>query len=357
MAHQDTVVVIDGNLEERDQIAAALEARYQVRDFGELDEAIVRMSSKRPIALVVDEKVPAIGRAGLVPTLRRAFQGIPIILCVSPGRHKDGVDVLLDKPFRRSQLINALARVSNKAVEDEWKSLAPTHARTLHKALDTFDHISDLIEVGEPLVYERIVDTCTPLLDAVTGSHYKPLLGALKKHDNLTYVHSLRVATLLSLFGHTIGLTDDALLILATGGLLHDMGKTEAIQNIINLPRKLTDEEMKTVRQHVTTTIGYLKEHSDVPKGVITIAAQHHERLDGSGYPKGLKGNHLNDLARMAAIVDVFSALTERRSYRPAMSPQKAFVVMRTEMQPSLDQRLVGMFQDLLVNASSEGMS
>jgi HD-GYP domain-containing protein (c-di-GMP phosphodiesterase class II) len=286
--------------------------------------------------------------------LRGVFSDVPIILCASPGWPQDGADVLLDKPFRRSRLISALSRVTNQAVEEGWNSLPAPHPQTLRKSIDTFNHITELIEVGEPLVYDRVVDVCAPLVDAVTGSQYKPLLNALQRHDNAHYVHSLRVATLLSLFGHSIGLKDDALLILATGGLLHDLGKTLEGLNIVNEPRRLTAQELKKVHWHVTSTLDYLEHHTDVPKGVRTIALLHHERLDGSGYPNGIKGAKLNDLARMAAIVDVYSALTERRSYRPALMAKDAFALMSTEMHASLDQRLLGIFRDLLENGACD---
>jgi putative nucleotidyltransferase with HDIG domain len=357
MAGQSLVFVIDGNLEERNQIAAAIETHYQVSDYGDLDAAILGLSGKRPVALVIDERIRAPGLEPLIPALRSAFKDIPIILCAAPGRKKDGVEVQLDKPFRRSRLINALSALANRTIEDGWTALPAPHAATLRNSIDTFNHIAELIEVGEPLVYDQVVDTCAPLVEAVTGSHYKPLLGAIRDHDNATYVHSLRVATLLSLLGHTIGVKDDALLILATGGLLHDLGKSAAIQDLINQPRKLDAEEMAIVQTHVTVTLDYLKEQPDVPKGVLTIAAQHHERLDGSGYPAGLAGGQINDLARMAAIVDVFSALTERRSYRPAFSPEKAFATMRAEMQTSLDQNLVAMFHKTLADAACDGWS
>ena len=357
MAKHSLVVVIYSNEEERRLIAKAVESRYLVNAYGDLGEAVVCMRLNQPAAIVIDDKVRSPDGMSVVPALRHFFRDAPIVLCASPGRWTKGVDARLEKPFLRSRLINILSGLTNKSVEQDWTSMPSPHPATLRNSIDTFNHITELIEVGEPLVYERVIEACTPLVSAVTESQYKPLLGAIHEHDNLTYVHSLRVATLLTLFGHTIGLNDEKMLILATGGLLHDVGKISAIQDLTNEPRKLTDDEMVIVRQHVTETVDYLQRQPDVPKGVLTVAANHHERLDGSGYPNGLRDGQLNDLARMAAIVDVFSALTERRSYRPALPPENVFTLMRTDMQHSLDQRLLGQFRDMLMDASCDGWS
>ena len=88
-----------------------------------------------------------------------------------------------------------------------------------------------------------------------------------------------------------------------------------------------------------------------MPPGILTIAAQHHEKLDGTGYPNGLTGRQLNDLARMASIVDVFSALTDRRVYKPAMDSEKALTIMTEEMGNHLDQKLLRLFRHMLLDA------
>ena len=98
--------------------------------------------------------------------------------------------------------------------------------------------------------------------------------------------------------------------------------------------------------------MNFLAESQGLPKGVVTIAEQHHEKLDGKGYPKGLKGKELNELARMASIVDIFGALTDRRVYKDPMPPEKALGIM-TEMKDELDQSLLGLFRGMLLDAAS----
>ena len=105
------------------------------------------------------------------------------------------------------------------------------------------------------------------------------------------------------------------------------------------------------MKSHVPETIKYLKASGDIPKAVFIIAEQHHEKLNGMGYPNGLKGSQLNQLARMSAVVDVFSALTDRRVYKEPMEAEKAIKIMEDEMTDHLDQRLVKMFKGMLGDA------
>lgn len=363
IAGRSTVAVIDANPQHRDQVASALLSFYRVADYPDVETAI-GMTRARPSVLLVDESARPATATPLIRTLRQEslFHGVPIIICRVPGRPADRKvpggdaqpDALLDKPFRRSELINAISGVLNRTVEASWSDLPPRPQAGLRATLKTFNGIADLIEKGEPLSYEELDASCAPLIDAVAHSEHKHILAAIRGHDNYSYVHSMRVATLLTLFGQTIGLKDEALVIMAVGGLIHDIGKMGIPHEILNKPGPLTPDEMARMRTHVAKTVEHLRRHSDVPKGVLTIAEQHHEKLDGSGYPHGLKAAKLNDLARMAAIVDVFAAMTDRRPYRPPVSPEQALAVMTEDMAGQLDNRLMKMFRTMLLDAVTQ---
>ena len=97
------------------------------------------------------------------------------------------------------------------------------------------------------------------------------------------------MATLLSLFGNVIGLPQSEQLLLASGGLLHDVGKMSIPHEVLNKPGRLTEEEFVVMKGHVDASVHYLMQNPEIPKGVITIAAQHHEKLDGTGYPNRIR--------------------------------------------------------------------
>ncbi|HEY4044853.1 MAG TPA: HD domain-containing phosphohydrolase, partial [Rhodopila sp.] len=231
-------------------------------------------------------------------------------------------------------------------------TLQPLQKQALTDSLRLFNSISSVIGEGQPVPYKAAGDACRPLVDLVANNDFKSVLQGVKEHDNYSFVHSMRVATYLALFGFNLGLSKDEQLLLATGGLLHDVGKMSISHEVLNKPGQLNPAELAVMKGHVAASITYLERCDDLPKGIITIAAQHHEKLDGTGYPHGLAGNQLNRLARIASIVDVFSALTDRRVYKQAIEPETALTIMVDEMGTELDVKLLGLFRQMLLDAA-----
>lgn len=358
------VTVIDSVPEHRSQVSRALTSFYAVTAFEDITDATPVLRCAPPLALVVDESAKPWGGRAAIKRIREdpALQDVRIIATASAQRSSEllrkmgelGCDAVLAKPFRRSQLVSTISGVVNKSIEGRWSQLADHHRKALRSTLDTFNGISDLIDRGEPIEYAHVQAACLPLTEAVQRNDFKAILNGVRGHDNYSYVHSLRVATLLSLFGHAMGLKGADLLVLSSGGLLHDIGKMSIPHEVLNKPGRLTDTEFDVMRGHVAGSVQYIAGCPSFPKGVGVIAAQHHEKLDGSGYPKGLKGRELNDLARMAAIVDVFSALTDRRCYKAPMPPEKALTIMQEEMTGHLDQPMLRLFVELLLSSAEE---
>ncbi|MGE5503258.1 MAG: HD-GYP domain-containing protein [Actinomycetota bacterium] len=357
------VTVIDGVAEHRSQVSRALTSFYSVATFDDVVDAAPQLRRTPPLALVVDESAKPWGGREAVRRLREdaALKDVRIIVTGSnsDGRflaraREYGCDAALVKPFRRSQLISTISGLVNGAVEARWDKLADSHRQALRSTLDTFNGISDLIDRGEPIAYAEVRNACQPLTDAVSRNDFRAILDGVRGHDNYSYVHSLRVATLLALFGHTMGLKEDDLLVLSSGGLLHDIGKMSIPHEVLNKPGRLDDGELAVMRSHVPGSVAYLDGCPTLPRGVGIIAAQHHEKLDGSGYPNRLKGGQLNELARMAAIVDVFGALTDRRCYKAPMPPEQAISIMQEEMTGHLDQSMLRLFVDLLLSSAKD---
>jgi len=356
------VAVIDANAEHRRQVAMALTSFYQVTDFANFDSALDGLSACPPCVVLLDEAATSRVGGNPLALLKTSLKGVPVIRTTTRPLSQLGstiadADAWLGKPYRRSTLIKTISGLVNRKVEGHWKTLAPHYRESLQRTVDSFNSISDQIDKGEPLAYQEITAACTPLVDAISNHDFKVILDNVKDHDNYSYVHSLRVATLLSLFGHTIGLKGDDLSLLATGGLVHDIGKMSIPHEVLNKPGRLDDGELQVMRSHVPKTVDYLALSETLPKGVITIAAQHHEKLDGGGYPRGLKGAALNELARMASIVDIFSALTDRRVYKEPMAPEDALTLMSDKMGGEIDLGLLGLFKSMLLDAVSPGQT
>lgn len=141
----------------------------------------------------------------------------------------------------------------------------------------------------------------------------------VKDYDNYTYTHSMYVGLLSCMIGLRMGCTRTALTELATAGLLHDIGKLDISPDIVNKPSKLTDEEFEVMKTHPTNAANRLVPCCQLSYKTIQGILSHHERFDGTGYPRGLRGKDIPLYGRILALADVYDALTSERPYRKAM--------------------------------------
>ncbi|MEL0106999.1 MAG: HD domain-containing phosphohydrolase [Rhodospirillaceae bacterium] len=302
-SQKSSIYIFGGFPKYREEVETTLKSFYELKFFEDLERAGEDVFKVAPKAIMVDEIVPPKGGANLIARIRKIKEAksIPIIFSVkatskemvAEAKSYGGI-IVLEKPYRKSTLVNALSDGVNKSVEAEWEQFDPVQKAALKNSLSSFNSIADLIHAGEPIPYDDVRDSCAPLTEAVQSGNYKDILAGVSNHDNYTYVHSLRVATFLSLFGNTLGIGGDDLKTLATGGLLHDAGKMFIPHNVLNKAGKLTDEEFAVMKSHVCCTVDFLEKTPDIPNAVLVIAGQHHEKLDGSGYPHGIKGLKLN---------------------------------------------------------------
>ncbi|MBS4041634.1 MAG: HD-GYP domain-containing protein [Flavobacteriales bacterium] len=146
----------------------------------------------------------------------------------------------------------------------------------------------------------------------------------IKSMDNYTYEHSVNVTLLSLIIGIELNLNKDQLFELAVGAMLHDLGKTFVPVEILFKAGALKAEEFEIIKNHTTKGYEYLKNNIDISGVSRMVILQHHERIDGKGYPLNLKGQEINNLAKIVTIADVYDALTSDRPYRRAMSPNEA---------------------------------
>jgi HD-GYP domain-containing protein (c-di-GMP phosphodiesterase class II) len=353
------VAVIDGNAQHRSQVCNALLSFYRTIEFPDCSSAWDALSAEPPYVIIIDEKAPSLGGFEFLRKLRMdpGLRRVPLV-CMTNGPHEHlppdlrngAISAFLPKPFRRSALLRCISSMVNRKVEARWQALPELQRDALQRTLKVFDGVADLISTGAPLDFSTVTEACAPLVNAVSNEDFGAIMSGVRDHDNYSYAHSLRSATLLSLFGNTLGLSPTERTTLACGGLMHDVGKMKIPHQVLNKPGKLDPNEWVIMRSHVPHTLDYLNHCPTMPKGVVIIAAQHHEKLDGTGYPNGLKGTELNSLARMAAIVDVYGALTDRRVYKPPMSPEEALKIMTEQMGNHLDQGLLATFRDVFLD-------
>ncbi len=352
------IAVIDGNETHRRQIQAAFTSFYPTAPYSDAGQALADFQKAVPGVLMVDIDIPPFGGCDFVRQVRRleAMANVPVVLVAKEERDarsaavECGADAYLVKPFRRSMAIRTISGLLNKSIERQWDALPPPQRQILRRTKDVFDQISDVAGTDIPVDYPGVIAACLPLVDAVAKDDFRDILAAVNDHDDYTYVHSLKTSIGLALFGRAIGLPSVDMELLAVGGLLHDVGKMAIAYEILNKPGKLTPKEFAVMKTHVELSASILENNHSVARGVVIIAGQHHELLDGSGYPNGLAGSQLNELARMASIVDIFGALTDRRAYKDPMSPETALAVM-ADMSGKLDQQLLSMFREVFLDS------
>ncbi|KQY83853.1 histidine kinase [Paenibacillus sp. Root52] len=172
------------------------------------------------------------------------------------------------------------------------------------------------------------------------------MLMDMSSTDFDLYNHSLNVCVYTLVLGVASGYNRQQLMEIGLGALLHDIGKTQIASEVLYKPSRLTDEEFKLIQQHTTYGHRILKDEPGIPLLAAHCALQHHERIDGSGYPFGLKGNEIHDYAKWIALADSYDAMTTNRVYQQALLPHQAVEVLYTGSCTLYEQRMLEKFRD-----------
>lgn len=169
-------------------------------------------------------------------------------------------------------------------------------------------------------------------------------VATLTSKDYYTHTHSVNVGLYCMTLGVKLKMPHEEIKALGLGGMLHDVGKSKIDTGIINKNGKLNDEEFEAMKVHAPMGAKMLKEMGCYGKKVICMAGQHHEKYAGGGYPQGLKGDEISIYARICKIMDVYDALTTRRSYKRAMPAFETLALMTKQMAGDFDPKLMHLF-------------
>ena len=208
------------------------------------------------------------------------------------------------------------------------------------------------VRLGQQVRLEQLEPVVEKISASILRNAYALLsLTRIKNKDVYTFQHSVSVCALMVAFSRHSGLSEEVCQQAGIGGLLHDVGKMRTPDKVLNKPGKLTDKELAVMRQHVAAGREILELGPDIPTTALEIAVQHHERFDGSGYPLGLKTEQISRMGHMAAIVDVYDAMTSDRVYQKAMVPTDAvaaiFGLSKCQLNPVLVHaftRVIGIY-------------
>ena len=240
-----------------------------------------------------------------------------------------GLDVSENKPIKAT----SIDVIDTKTAQDSQKIIVPsTFGEEISKAKKIKREVvkiaSELltdVRAGKQISITKVDGLVDNMVDSIYRNKDAMMcLGMLKDVDEYTFLHSVNVCILMVSFCKALNLEKDIAQKVGVGALLHDIGKMKVPLSILNKPGKLTDNEFKIMKSHVVYSREILSELPGISDISISVAAEHHERFDGTGYAKGLKGEQINKYGQMAAIVDVFDAITSNRCYHQGMPAYEA---------------------------------
>ena len=220
-------------------------------------------------------------------------------------------------------------------------------ARRIHAEANGIVHgVMNDVRLGRQVQLEQVDPVVEKMTDSILRNGNALLsLTRVKNKDDYTFLHSVSVCALLVAFARAVGLDGETLHLAGVGGLLHDVGKVRVSGEILNKPGRLTEEEFATMKSHVVESRRILLETEGIRETSIQVAYEHHERHDGSGYAQGLKGDQISVIGQMAAICDVYDAITSDRVYHKGMQPHEAlrkiFEWSRFHFNPQLVQQFL----------------
>jgi HD-GYP domain-containing protein (c-di-GMP phosphodiesterase class II) len=181
------------------------------------------------------------------------------------------------------------------------------------------------IRLGQSFEVERVDEIVEDLVESIVRNPQALMwVARLREQDITTYGHGLQVSVYLTSFGRHLGFPKAQLSQLAQVGLLLDIGKIKLPRTLLDKQGRLSDEEFEQAKAHVALGLEILSESPDFHPDVLAGIEQHHERMNGSGYPRSLAGDNISIYGRMAGIVDCFAALTNHRPYAAAVSSYEA---------------------------------
>ena len=199
-------------------------------------------------------------------------------------------------------------------------------------------------KTGGPIQYGLIAGNVEEMRKACNKRGIKKALLNLSGHDRGTYLHSLNVAVFADSIAQMATLGGEDRTLLWSASVLHDIGKIEIPLDVLNAPRALTPDERKIVEYHTIHAEELLSGH--VPAKAVEIAVQHHEKVGGGGYPRGLRNGQIPFLPRIVAVADVFEAMIAQRPYKKPRTPAEAVKILKDASH--FDQEVVKMFCPLV---------
>lgn len=261
------------------------------------------------------------------------------------------IERLIDLNVQYVYIQDALSRdiESFDTVPIEVRNRAVTEITKTFKAIQGAkkEGASFFIDQQSKALYSIIDDLLNNIL---SNEDVLTIIGDVFMYDNYIYQHSFQVSTYAIAIAKEMNYSVEEIRQIALGALLHDVGKMLVPQDILFKPGRLSEEEFNEIRKHTTSGFDVLRNVHSISLLVAHCAFQHHERLDGSGYPRGLIDFEIHPYAKIIAVADVFDAVTSNRVYKMKMLPFQAIAILEAGKGTLYDAKVVEAFSQIIVH-------
>ncbi len=229
-------------------------------------------------------------------------------------------------------------------------------SKELHKAKEIQNRAFNILKqaheelrYGEALKFPEIQDTVKEIVESISRNRDALILiSNIKNKDEYTYEHSINVSILTAGICKALKMPKEEIVDYTLGALLHDIGKSKIPDEILNKKSPLSPKEYETLKKHVTYGVEIINANKEINERAAEIIAEHHERENGTGYPRKLSGHEISFGGKLGAILDVYDALTSWRVYHPPLHPVQAIKEIYTHRSIYFDENLTEQFVKFL---------
>jgi putative nucleotidyltransferase with HDIG domain len=286
-----------------------------------------------------------------------AYRSVPRLFVLADALHHGsmqawalGATDTISRPFDAEAILQRIRSAFPDTIGFDATASGKALNRGIAAAHEVMVKIFAKLPAGVPLTFSDIMQAEDKILKAIKKSSLREWLATVGRHHADSYRHCLFVTGFAVAFAQHLGMREDDQRRLARAALLHDVGKAFVPVAILDKPGKLTDEEMRVIRMHPRLGYDALAAEGGFPPEMLDVILHHHEFLDGTGYPNGLRGDQISDIVRLTTIVDIHAALVEKRAYRQPFTHARAFAIMEG-MGGKLDQHLLQAFRPVALGS------
>lgn len=278
---------------------------------------------------------------------------------------KTVLDDYLINSLRKLNITGVYIREGEEGQEIETKNISPATLKTIEREMKNdrvkvtlSESVKERVATGMQFMFNNPKDAeMMNAANSISGELMKAIsqndaiavdISALKVSDEYTFKHSVDVASIAMIMAKQCNMSDKSVYQIGLAGLLHDLGKSEIPNEILNKPGRLTDEEFAVIKKHPIYGYNLIKDKTELSPEILLGVLQHHEKINGKGYPMGVTDNKLTPFARLLSIADIYDALVTERPYKKGFTPRDS-VEMIMAMTGELDIKFIKVFMESVI--------